>query len=108
MPRFSTGTVSVFKLIFAFLMAPGKSWESQAVKLNLSLKISSRWRDPHFFCPLCFAWGFVRLFADDEMTYSGDFGSAAGWEDEEEKEAEDTAEEAEEEEGEVDDGGYIW
>lgn len=42
------------------------------------------------------------------MTYSGDFGSAAGWEDEEEKEAEDTAEEAEEEEGEVDDGGYIW
>uniref|UniRef100_A0A3P8UW94 Testican-2 n=1 Tax=Cynoglossus semilaevis TaxID=244447 RepID=A0A3P8UW94_CYNSE len=45
---------------------------------------------------------------DDEMTYSGDFGSAAGWEDEEEKEAEDTAEEAEEEEGEVDDGGYIW
>lgn len=51
------------------------------------------------------------LFADSEMTYSGDFGSAVGWEDEEEKEAEETAEEAEEEEGEVgevDDGGYIW
>lgn len=50
-------------------------------------------------------------FADSEMTYSGDFGSAVGWEDEEEKEAEETAEEAEEEEGEVgevDDGGYIW
>ncbi|XP_047208474.1 testican-2 isoform X1 [Girardinichthys multiradiatus] len=48
---------------------------------------------------------------DSEMTYSGDFGSAVGWEDEEEKEAEETAEEAEEEEGEVgevDDGGYIW
>ncbi|PWA25662.1 hypothetical protein CCH79_00001702 [Gambusia affinis] len=38
---------------------------------------------------------------DSEMTYSGDFGSAVGWEDEEEKEAEETAEEAEEEEGEV-------
>ena len=49
--------------------------------------------------------------ADDEMAYSGDFGSGVGWEDEEEKEAEETAEEAEEEEGEVgevDDGGYIW
>lgn len=49
--------------------------------------------------------------ADDEMAYSGDTGSAVGWEDEEEKEAEETAEEAEEEEGEVgevDDGGYIW
>uniref|UniRef100_UPI0037E970D2 testican-2 n=1 Tax=Semicossyphus pulcher TaxID=241346 RepID=UPI0037E970D2 len=48
---------------------------------------------------------------DDEMAYSGDFGSGVGWEDEEEKEAEETAEEAEEEEGEVgevDDGGYIW
>ncbi|CAF98648.1 unnamed protein product, partial [Tetraodon nigroviridis] len=48
---------------------------------------------------------------DDEMAYSGDTGSAVGWEDEEEKEAEETAEEAEEEEGEVgevDDGGYIW
>uniref|UniRef100_A0A672GYM4 Testican-2 n=1 Tax=Salarias fasciatus TaxID=181472 RepID=A0A672GYM4_SALFA len=48
---------------------------------------------------------------DYEMTYSGDFGSGVGWEDEEEKEAEETAEEAEEEEGEVgevDDGGYIW
>ncbi|KAJ0004752.1 hypothetical protein NQD34_010966 [Periophthalmus magnuspinnatus] len=42
---------------------------------------------------------------NDEMTYSGDFGSGVGWEDEEEKE---TAEEAEEEEGEADDGGYIW
>lgn len=51
------------------------------------------------------------LSTDDEMTYSGDFGSGVGWEDEEEKEAEETAEEAEEEEGEVgevDDGGYIW
>lgn len=51
------------------------------------------------------------LSADDEMAYSGDAGSAVGWEDEEEKEAEETAEEAEEEEGEVgevDDGGYIW
>uniref|UniRef100_A0AAQ6I9U2 Thyroglobulin type-1 domain-containing protein n=1 Tax=Anabas testudineus TaxID=64144 RepID=A0AAQ6I9U2_ANATE len=48
---------------------------------------------------------------DDEMAYSGDFGSGVGWEDEEEKEAEETAEETEEEEGEVgevDDGGYIW
>ncbi|KAM7385531.1 hypothetical protein PAMP_001612 [Pampus punctatissimus] len=45
---------------------------------------------------------------DDELTYSGDFGSGVGWEDEEEKEAEETAEEAEEEEGEVEDGGYIW
>ncbi|CAJ1067344.1 testican-2-like isoform X2 [Xyrichtys novacula] len=48
---------------------------------------------------------------DDEMAYSGDFGSGVGWEDEEEKEAEETTEEAEEEEGEVgevDDGGYIW
>lgn len=44
-------------------------------------------------------------------SYSGDFGSGVGWEDEEEKEAEDTGEEAEEEEeeiGEMDDGGYIW
>lgn len=59
-------------------------------------------------CPACF---FVRLSTDDEMAYSGDFGSGVGWEDEEEKEAEETAEEAEEEEGEVgevDDGGYIW
>uniref|UniRef100_A0A8C4ZHL5 SPARC (osteonectin), cwcv and kazal like domains proteoglycan 2 n=1 Tax=Gadus morhua TaxID=8049 RepID=A0A8C4ZHL5_GADMO len=49
---------------------------------------------------------------DDEVVYSGDFGSGVGWEDEEEKEAEEeNAEEAEEEEeevGEVDDGGYIW
>lgn len=53
----------------------------------------------------------VHLSTDDEMAYSGDFGSGVGWEDEEEKEAEETAEEAEEEEGEVgevDDGGYIW
>lgn len=51
----------------------------------------------------------LRLPADYEMAYSGDFGSGVGWEDEEEKEAEETAEEAEEEEvGEVDDGGYIW
>lgn len=51
------------------------------------------------------------LSADDEVAYSGDLGSAVGWEDEEEKEAEETVEEAEEEEGEageVDDGGYIW
>lgn len=51
------------------------------------------------------------LFTDDELAYSGDFGSGVGWEDEEEKGAEETAEEAEEEEGEVgevDDGGYIW
>lgn len=55
-------------------------------------------------CSMC-------VSADDEMAYSGDTGSAVGWEDEEEKEAEETAEEAEEEEGEVgevDDGGYIW
>ncbi|XP_034040420.1 testican-2 isoform X4 [Thalassophryne amazonica] len=45
---------------------------------------------------------------DEEMAYSGDFGSGVGWEDEEEKEAEENAEETEEEEGEVDDGGYIW
>lgn len=49
---------------------------------------------------------------DDEVAYSGDFGSGVGWEDEEQdKEAEENAEEAEEEEGEVgevDDGGYIW
>nr|XP_020458897.1 testican-2-like isoform X3 [Monopterus albus] len=48
---------------------------------------------------------------DDEIAYSGDFGSGVGWEDEEEKEDEEAAEEAEEEEGEVgevDDGGYIW
>lgn len=55
---------------------------------------------------------FSLLFStDDELAYSGDFGSGVGWEDEEEKEAEETAEEAEEEEGEVgevDDGGYIW
>lgn len=53
----------------------------------------------------------VSVPTDDEMAYSGDFGSGVGWEDEEEKEAEETAEEAEEEEGEVgevDDGGYIW
>lgn len=51
------------------------------------------------------------ISADDEVAYSGDLGSAVGWEDEEEKEAEETVEEAEEEEGEVgevDDGGYIW
>lgn len=57
------------------------------------------------FCPA------VSLPADDEVAYSGDLGSAVGWEDEEEKEAEETVEEAEEEEGEageVDDGGYIW
>ncbi len=50
-------------------------------------------------------------FADEVVTYSGDFGSGLGWEDEEEKEAEENGEEAEEEEGEVgevDDGGYIW
>ncbi|XP_077092914.1 testican-2 isoform X1 [Siphateles boraxobius] len=48
---------------------------------------------------------------DEVATYSGDFGSGLGWEDEEEKEAEENGEEAEEEEGEVgevDDGGYIW
>ncbi|XP_036430096.1 testican-2 isoform X2 [Colossoma macropomum] len=48
---------------------------------------------------------------DELAGYSGDFGSAVGWEDEEEKETEDNGEEAEEEEGEVgevDDGGYIW
>ncbi|XP_042593107.1 testican-2 isoform X2 [Cyprinus carpio] len=48
---------------------------------------------------------------DEMVTYSGDFGSGLGWEDEEEKEAEENGEEAEEEEGEVgevDDGGYIW
>ncbi|XP_043111401.1 testican-2 isoform X2 [Puntigrus tetrazona] len=48
---------------------------------------------------------------DEVVTYSGDFGSGLGWEDEEEKEAEENGEEAEEEEGEVgevDDGGYIW
>lgn len=48
---------------------------------------------------------------DEVAGYSGDFGSAVGWEDEEEKESEDNGEEAEEEEGEVgevDDGGYIW
>uniref|UniRef100_A0A665X5E7 SPARC (osteonectin), cwcv and kazal like domains proteoglycan 2 n=1 Tax=Echeneis naucrates TaxID=173247 RepID=A0A665X5E7_ECHNA len=48
---------------------------------------------------------------DEIAGYSGDFGSAVGWEDEEEKEAEDNGEEAEEEEeeeGEADDGGYIW
>ncbi|XP_072534138.1 testican-2 [Salminus brasiliensis] len=48
---------------------------------------------------------------DEVAGYSGDFGSAVGWEDEEEKETEDNGEEAEEEEGEVgevDDGGYIW
>lgn len=53
----------------------------------------------------------ISLPADDEVAYSGDLGSAVGWEDEEEKEAEETVEEAEEEEGEageVDDGGYIW
>ncbi|KAI2657879.1 Testican-2 [Labeo rohita] len=38
---------------------------------------------------------------DEVVTYSGDFGSGLGWEDEEEKEAEENAEEAEEEEGEV-------
>ncbi|XP_065152663.1 testican-2 [Paramisgurnus dabryanus] len=48
---------------------------------------------------------------DEMVTYSGDFGSGLGWEDEEEKEVEENGEEAEEEEGEVgeiDDGGYIW
>ena len=53
----------------------------------------------------------IHLSTDNEMAYSGDFGSGVGWEDEEEKGAEETAEEAEEEEGEVgevDDGGYIW
>ncbi|XP_066535961.1 testican-2 [Hoplias malabaricus] len=48
---------------------------------------------------------------DEATGYSGDFGSAVGWEDEEEKETEENGEEAEEEEGEVgevDDGGYIW
>ncbi|XP_016316301.1 testican-2-like isoform X2 [Sinocyclocheilus anshuiensis] len=48
---------------------------------------------------------------EEVVTYSGDFGSGLGWEDEEEKEAEENGEEAEEEEGEVgevDDGGYIW
>ncbi|XP_016323289.1 testican-2-like isoform X2 [Sinocyclocheilus anshuiensis] len=48
---------------------------------------------------------------DEVVTYSGDFGSGLGWEDEEEEEAEENGEEAEEEEGEVgevDDGGYIW
>lgn len=57
----------------------------------------------------CIACSF---FLPDEVAgYSGDFGSAVGWEDEEEKETEDNGEEAEEEEGEVgevDDGGYIW
>lgn len=50
----------------------------------------------------------VCVSTDDEMAYSGDTGSAVGWEDEEEKEAEETAEEEEGEVGEVDDGGYIW
>ncbi|XP_067828533.1 testican-2 isoform X1 [Heptranchias perlo] len=48
---------------------------------------------------------------DDVISFSGDFGSGVGWEDEEEKETEENAEETEEEEGEVgeaDDGGYIW
>ncbi|XP_072347555.1 testican-2 isoform X1 [Scyliorhinus torazame] len=48
---------------------------------------------------------------DELVSFSGDFGSGVGWEDEEEKETEETAEETEEEEGEVgetDDGGYIW
>ncbi|XP_062926644.1 testican-2 [Mobula hypostoma] len=48
---------------------------------------------------------------DDVISFSGDFGSGVGWEDEEEKEAEENAEETEEEEGEVgeaDDDGYIW
>ncbi|CAB1312815.1 unnamed protein product, partial [Coregonus sp. 'balchen'] len=40
---------------------------------------------------------------DEAVTYSGDFGSGVGWEDEEDKEAEEN-----EEEGEADDGGYIW
>ncbi|XP_067092007.1 testican-2 [Osmerus mordax] len=48
---------------------------------------------------------------DEEVAYSGDFGSGVGWEDEEEKETEENTEEADEDEGEVgevDDGGYIW
>ncbi|XP_048472306.1 testican-2 isoform X1 [Rhincodon typus] len=47
---------------------------------------------------------------EDVISFSGDFGSGVGWEDEEEKEAEETAEETEEEGevGETDDRGYIW
>ncbi|XP_057704173.1 testican-2 [Corythoichthys intestinalis] len=45
---------------------------------------------------------------DDEATYSGDFGSGVGWEDEEEKGGEETTEEEEGEAGEADDEGYIW
>ncbi|XP_061914016.1 testican-2 [Entelurus aequoreus] len=45
---------------------------------------------------------------DDDAAYSGDFGSAVGWEDEEEKGGEETAEEEEAEAGEADDEGYIW
>ncbi|XP_052006738.1 testican-2-like [Xyrauchen texanus] len=45
---------------------------------------------------------------DEVATYSGDFGSGLGWEDEEEKEAEENGEEEEGEVGEVDDSGYIW
>ncbi|XP_042192674.1 testican-2 [Callorhinchus milii] len=48
---------------------------------------------------------------DDVISFSGDFGSGVGWEDEEDKETEENTEEIEEDEGEVgeaDDGGYIW
>ncbi|XP_077481937.1 testican-2-like [Stigmatopora argus] len=46
---------------------------------------------------------------DEDLEYSGHYGSGVGWEDEEEKELEEEEEdEDQEEEEEVDDGGYIW